>query len=298
MSNKLKKKELGKGIRALLNSMDNDDSAPSLDTVKELSGGIAMIPVAEIEPNPTQPRTRFNDEQIKELSQSIKSYGIIQPLTLRKIGRNKFQIIAGERRFKAAQLVGLTEVPAYVRLVNDQELFEMALVENIQREDLNAIEIAVSYKRLMEETNMTQDILAERIGKDRSTIANYVRLLKLLPDIQSAVKEKQISMGHARALAGIDDIALQLAFFKQTVSNTWSVRQLENNIRDHFNKKEKKDAIQPAIKDVEIENLKDRLRRNLGLKVQLERNDKGQGFLKISFNSTDELNSIIDLLDN
>lgn len=297
MSNKLKKKELGKGIRALLNSMDNDDSAPSLDTVKELSGGVAMIPVAEIEPNPTQPRTRFNDEQIKELSQSIKSYGIIQPLTLRKIGRNKFQIIAGERRFKAAQMVGLTEVPAYVRLVNDQELFEMALVENIQREDLNAIEIAVSYKRLMEETNMTQDILAERIGKDRSTIANYVRLLKLLPDIQTAVKEKQISMGHARALAGIDDIALQLAFFKQTISNTWSVRQLENNIRDHFNKKEKKDAVQPAVKDVELENLKDRLRRNLGMKVQLERNDKGQGFLKISFNSTDELNSIIDLLD-
>jgi len=188
----VKKKELGKGIRALLNSMDNDDAVPSFDTVKELSGGIAMISISEIEPNPTQPRTRFNEEQLQELAQSIKSYGIIQPLTLRKIARDKYQIIAGERRYKAAQLAGLTEVPSYVRLVDDQELFEMALVENIQREDLNAIEIAISYKRLMEETNMTQDILSDRIGKDRSTISNYVRLLKLLPDIQNAVKEKHI----------------------------------------------------------------------------------------------------------
>jgi ParB family chromosome partitioning protein len=293
----VKKKELGKGIRALLNSMDNDDAVPSFDTVKELSGGIAMISISEIEPNPTQPRTRFNEEQLQELAQSIKSYGIIQPLTLRKIARDKYQIIAGERRYKAAQLAGLTEVPSYVRLVDDQELFEMALVENIQREDLNAIEIAISYKRLMEETNMTQDILSDRIGKDRSTISNYVRLLKLLPDIQNAVKEKHISMGHARALAGIDDIALQLAFYKQTIANSWSVRQLETNIRDHFNKKEKSQSTS-SPKDAEIESVKERLRTILGLKVQIERNDKGQGFVRISFNSTDELNSIIDVIDN
>ncbi|HMT76999.1 MAG TPA: ParB/RepB/Spo0J family partition protein [Saprospiraceae bacterium] len=293
----MKKKELGKGIRALLNSMDNDDAVPSFDTVKELSGGIAMISISEIEPNPTQPRTRFNEEQLQELAQSIKSYGIIQPLTLRKIARDKYQIIAGERRYKAAQLAGLTEVPSYVRLVDDQELFEMALVENIQREDLNAIEIAISYKRLMEETNMTQDILSDRIGKDRSTISNYVRLLKLLPDIQNAVKEKHISMGHARALAGIDDIALQLAFYKQTIANSWSVRQLETNIRDHFNKKEKPQSVSTP-KDAEIESVKERLRTILGLKVQIERNDKGQGFVRISFNSTDELNSIIDVIDN
>ncbi len=173
----------------------------------------------------------------------------------------------------------------------------MALVENIQREDLNAIEIAISYKRLMEETNMTQDILSDRIGKDRSTISNYVRLLKLLPDIQNAVKEKHISMGHARALAGIDDIALQLAFYKQTIANSWSVRQLETNIRDHFNKKEKSQSTS-SPKDAEIESVKERLRTILGLKVQIERNDKGQGFVRISFNSTDELNSIIDVIDN
>lgn len=293
----MKKKEIGKGIRALLNSMDTEETTPSLDTVKELSGGIAIIALSEIEPNPTQPRTRFNDEQIKELAQSIKSFGIIQPLTLRKIGRDRFQIIAGERRFRAAQLAGLKEVPAYVRLANDQELFEMALVENIQREDLNAIEIAISYKRLMEETNMTQDTLSDRIGKDRSTIANYVRLLKLLPDIQNSVREKQISMGHARALAGIDDIALQLAFFKQTIANGWSVRQLENNIRDHFNKKTGTKQAETISKDPEIESLKERLKKQLGLKVQIERNDKGQGYLKILFNSNDELNSLLDVMD-
>lgn len=293
----MKKKELGKGIRALLNSMDTEETSPSLDTVKELSGGIAIIALSEIEPNPTQPRTRFNDEQIKELAQSIKSFGIIQPLTLRKIGRDRFQIIAGERRFRAAQLAGLKEVPAYVRLANDQELFEMALVENIQREDLNAIEIAISYKRLMEETNMTQDVLSERIGKDRSTIANYVRLLKLLPDIQNSVREKQISMGHARALAGIDDIALQLAFYKQAIANGWSVRQLENNIRDHFNKKTGAKQAESISKDPEVESLKERLKKQLGLKVQIERNDKGQGYLKILFNSNDELNSLLDVID-
>ena len=276
--------------------MDTEDETPTLDTVKELSDGIAIISLTEIEPNPTQPRTRFNDAQLKELAQSISNFGIIQPLTLRKIGRDKFQIIAGERRFKAAQLAGLTEVPAYVRLANDQELFEMALVENIQREDLNAIEIAISYKRLMEETNMTQDVLSERIGKDRSTIANYVRLLKLLPDIQNAVKEKQISMGHARSLAGIDDIALQLAFYKQAVANTWSVRQLENNIRDHFNKKSAPTATK-GEKDPVIESLKEKLRMQYGFKVQIDKNEKGQGYVKILFNSTDELNQILDVID-
>ncbi|MBP7306915.1 MAG: ParB/RepB/Spo0J family partition protein [Saprospiraceae bacterium] len=293
----MKKKELGRGIRALLNNMESEDETPTLDTVKELSGGIAIIALSEIEPNPTQPRTRFSDAQLKELAQSITSFGIIQPLTLRKIGRDKFQIIAGERRFKAAQLAGLKEVPAYVRLANDQELFEMALVENIQREDLNAIEIAISYKRLMEETNLTQDVLSERIGKDRSTIANYVRLLKLLPDIQNAVKEKQISMGHARALAGIDDIALQLAFYKQAVSNRWSVRQLENNIREHFNKKTGQKSTTKVEKDPIIESLKEKLKMQYGLKVQIDRNEKGQGFVKISFNSNDELNQILDVID-
>lgn len=276
--------------------MDQDEAEPTIEAVRELSDGVATIKISEIEANPDQPRSQFNDQQLNELAQSIKNFGIIQPLTLRKSGKNRFQIIAGERRFRAAQIAGLKEVPAYIRLANDQELFEMALVENIQREDLNPIEIAISYKRLMEETNTTQENLSERIGKDRSTIANYVRLLKLLPDIQAAVKEKRLSMGHARALAGVDDIALQLAFYKQAISNGWSVRQLENNIRDHFSKK---DTPKLATKDKnpEVEHLKERLRKKFGVKVQVEQNEKGQGYLKFIFNSTNELNGILDTID-
>lgn len=280
----------------MLNSMDQEEAEPTIEAVRELSDGVAMIRISEIETNPDQPRSQFNDQQLNELAQSIKNFGIIQPLTLRKTGRNRFQIIAGERRFRAAQIAGLQEVPAYIRLANDQELFEMALVENIQREDLNPIEIAISYKRLMEETNMTQENLSERIGKDRSTIANYVRLLKLLPDIQATVKDKRLSMGHARALAGVDDIALQLAFYKQAMSNGWSVRQLENNIRDHFHGKE---VAKPAsrAKNPELEHLKDRLKKKFGVKVQVEQNEKGQGYLKFIFNSTNELNGILDVID-
>jgi len=292
----LKKKELGKGIRALLNSMDQDEAEPTIEAVRELSDGVATIKISEIEANPDQPRSQFNDQQLNELAQSIKNFGIIQPLTLRKSGKNRFQIIAGERRFRAAQIAGLKEVPAYIRLANDQELFEMALVENIQREDLNPIEIAISYKRLMEETNTTQENLSERIGKDRSTIANYVRLLKLLPDIQASVKEKRLSMGHARALAGVDDIALQLAFYKQAISNGWSVRQLENNIRDHFSKKDTPKSTAKG-KNPEVEHLKDRLRKKFGVKVQVEQNEKGQGYLKFIFNSTNELNGILDAIE-
>ncbi len=276
--------------------MDQDEAEPTIEAVRELSDGVATIKISEIEANPDQPRSQFNDQQLNELAQSIKNFGIIQPLTLRKSGKNRFQIIAGERRFRAAQIAGLKEVPAYIRLANDQELFEMALVENIQREDLNPIEIAISYKRLMEETNTTQENLSERIGKDRSTIANYVRLLKLLPDIQASVKEKRLSMGHARALAGVDDIALQLAFYKQAISNGWSVRQLENNIRDHFSKKDTPKST-AKVKNPEVEHLKDRLRKKFGVKVQVEQNEKGQGYLKFIFNSTNELNGILDAIE-
>lgn len=294
---KLKKKELGKGIRALLNDMDTVSDAPTLENVKELTSGIALIKISEITPNPDQPRNQFDDAQLEELAQSIKTFGIIQPLTLRSLGHDQFQIIAGERRYRAAQLAGLKEVPAYVRLANDQELLEMALVENIQREDLNAIEIAVSYRRLMDECQLTQDALSDRIGKDRSTIANYVRLLKLLPDIQAAVKNKEISMGHARALAGIDDIALQLAFFKQASANGWSVRLLENNIRDHYAKKSGTPSKAKVTQDPAIESITDKLKKQYGLKVRIDRNAKGAGSVKFYFNSDNELNQILDVID-
>ena len=258
----MKKKELGKGIRALLGDINDDNFQPTLDTMRDLSEIIANVPISTIEANPTQPRSKFNDEQLEELAQSIRTYGIIQPLTLRRIGQDRFQIIAGERRFRAAKIAELQEVPAFIRLVNDQELLEMALVENIQREDLNAIEIAISYKRLMEECSMTQDQLSGRVGKDRATISNYVRLLKLLPDIQNAVKNKMLSMGHARALAGIDDIALQIAMFRQTMDNGWSVRQLESQLRNHFDRKNQIKSVPKKTNDAQIEKVR-RSNKNL-----------------------------------
>ena len=293
----MKKKELGKGIRALLGDINDDNFQPTLDTMRDLSEIIANVPISTIEANPTQPRSKFNDEQLEELAQSIRTYGIIQPLTLRRIGQDRFQIIAGERRFRAAKIAELQEVPAFIRLVNDQELLEMALVENIQREDLNAIEIAISYKRLMEECSMTQDQLSGRVGKDRATISNYVRLLKLLPDIQNAVKNKMLSMGHARALAGIDDIALQIAMFRQTMDNGWSVRQLESQLRNHFDRKNQIKSVPKKTNDAQIEKVRD-LRKIFGTKVQIDRNVKGEGAIKIYFKSNQEFNHILDVLND
>ncbi|HQW11290.1 MAG TPA: ParB/RepB/Spo0J family partition protein [Saprospiraceae bacterium] len=292
----MKKKELGKGIRALLHDMDDEGAVPTLDTMRELSDVVANISIQEIEPNPSQPRSRFDDNQLAELAQSITTYGIIQPLTLRKIGRDRYQIIAGERRYRAAKLAGLDEVPAFIRLANDQELFEMALVENIQREDLNAIEIAVSYKRLMEECSLTQEELSGRVGKDRATISNYVRLLKLLPDIQNAVKNKMLSMGHARALAGIDDIALQITMFRQTIDQGWSVRQLEQHLKSHFEPKSSGSSKSKVVADPQLEMVKNDLRKHFGTKVQIDRNTKGEGAIRIYFNSNNEFNRILDIL--
>ena len=291
----MKKKELGKGIRALLGDMNDENLQPTLETMRDLSDVIAQVPIDSIETNPDQPRSRFEGEQLEELAQSIRTYGIIQPLTLRRLGQGRFQIIAGERRYRAAKLAGLKEVPAFIRLANDQELLEMALVENIQREDLNAIEIAISYKRLMEECDMTQESLSGRVGKDRATISNYVRLLKLLPDIQQAVRNKALSMGHARALAGIDDIALQIAMFRQTLDNGWSVRQLENQIKNHFDRKTKPPKLKKDA-DPQIEKVRDDLRKLFGTRVQIDRNTKGEGSIRIYFNSNQQFNHILDVL--
>lgn len=290
---KAKKKELGLGIRALLNSIEDEDFQPTIETVRTLSEGVTAIPLDDIVPNPDQPRNQFNQDQIEELSQSIKTFGVIQPLTLRKYKDNKFQIIAGERRYRAAKLAGLTEVPAYIRLVNDQELLEMALVENIQREDLNPMEIGISYRRLMDECNLTQESLSDRVGKDRSTIANYVRLLKLLPDIQNGIRNKVISMGHARSLAGIDDHIRQLDLFKQIVNEGWSVRRLEQEISavNKPKKVEQNKSIRP-----EVESVKNKLMQKLGTRVIIDHKNNGSGTLKILYTSTSQLNDIIDMI--
>ncbi|MEL6866667.1 MAG: ParB/RepB/Spo0J family partition protein, partial [Bacteroidota bacterium] len=204
MAKKYKKKELGQGIRALLSNIDHGSSneGPQEDVVRTLSNTIATIPLNSIEVNPGQPRIEFDEEALQELSESIKVHGLIQPITVRRLNEQTYQLISGERRMRASKIAGLKEVPAYIRLANDQEMLEMALIENIQREDLNAIEVANSYQRLIEECELTHEALSERVGKNRSSVTNYLRLLKLPPDVQSAIKEQKISMGHARALAG------------------------------------------------------------------------------------------------
>ena len=223
-----KKDSIGSGIRALLGDIDMESMSTSEIGENVAVLGIQMISLDEIEVNPFQPRVEFESTKLKELAQSIKVHGVIQPITLRKrTGQEKYQLIAGERRLRASKLAGLNSIPAFIRKANDQEMLEMALIENIQREDLNAVEIAINYKRLIDECELKHDEMAKRIGKDRSTVTNYLRLLKLPPDIQTGIRENKISMGHARVLAGIEKIDHQLFLFGAIVKNEWSVRETE-----------------------------------------------------------------------
>ena len=212
-----KKEQVGKGLRALLGNIESIESSDQTkkEVVRELSKSIELISIQSIETNPYQPRTEFDQEELLALVQSIKTLGLIQPITVRSIGSDKYQIISGERRWRASKLAGLSEIPAYIRIADDQGMLEMALVENIQRSDLNPLEVALSYQRLIDECNLQHDTLAKRVGKERSTVSNYIRLLKLPPDIQSALRDKKLSMGHARALSGLEDPALQLVVYKK-----------------------------------------------------------------------------------
>ena len=229
-----KKKEIGKGLRALLSNIETTNN-PTVKTklVKELNSSILEIVIDKIETNPFQPRSEFDVEELAELSQSIKIHGLIQAITVRSLGGDKYQLISGERRLRASKLAGLKTVPAFIRVADDQAMLEMALIENIQRSNLNAIEIAISYQRLMVECDLTHESLSDRVGKKRSTISNYVRLLKLPPQIQSSIKGAEISMGHARALAGIGDVGLQLDIFKEVLSKKMSVRALEALVKSY-----------------------------------------------------------------
>ena len=285
-----KKNALGRGLGALIENADDLHSRPS--------ASINEIDVEKIETNPWQPRTRFDEERLQELSSSIKEIGIIQPLTLRKISDDKYQIIAGERRFRAAKLAGLTTVPAYVRIANDDTMLEMALVENIQREDLDPIEVAISYQRLIDECQLTQESMSDRVGKKRSTISNYLRLLKLPADIQLGLREKQISMGHARALINIDDASTQLMIYEQIIKYEFSVRKVEELVRElnqeqtvEGNKKEK----QPVSE--EYKKLKDQISNFFKTNIQFSRNNNGKGKIVIPFRSDEELEKIISILD-
>jgi len=291
------KEMLGKGIRSLLSSIDSDlkNTAGSLkpQAVEEATG-ILRIPVENIVTNPKQPRKDFDEQTLQELAQSIKLHDIIQPITVSKIAANKYQLISGERRWRASKLAGIKDIPAYVRQANDQQLLELALLENLQREDLNAMEVALSYKRMMEELNHTQEQVAERMGKDRSTVTNYIRLLKLPPDIQVAVRNNEISMGHARALINVDTIDKQLYVFEEIKSKGLSVRQTENLVRNLYKegeqvKKTETDTLPPTYKKIE-----DKLASHFSTRVKMKHSKNGSGQITFDYYSLQELNKLLD----
>jgi ParB family chromosome partitioning protein len=290
----VKRSALGKGLGALI------EDAGNMRNDATRNSGIDEIDVRFIEANPFQPRTDFDEEALNELAESIKQIGIIQPITVRKIGNSKYQLISGERRYRAAQMAGLSTIPAYVRTADDQGMLEMALVENIQREDLDAIEIAISYQRLIDECKLTQESMSDRVGKKRSTITNYLRLLKLPAEIQLGIRKKMLSMGHARALITIEDASDQLYIFEQILNDGLSVRSVEDMVR-----KIKEEPIVPGStpKGVKVEkssnyvDLEKHLNNHFNAKVEFKRGPNGNGKIVIPFKSDEDLERIIAILD-
>ncbi len=291
---------LGKGIRSLLQTIDSDLKSPQgqlKQTVMENMTHSISIPIQDIKPNPKQPRHDFDDKALQELASSIQIHGIIQPVTVSQQSNGKYVLIAGERRWRAAQKAGLTEIPAYIRQANDQQLLELALLENLQREDLNAVEVGLSYKRMMDELNYSQEQVAERMGKERSTVANYIRLLKLPPDIQLAVRNGKLSMGHARALVNVGTVEQQLLVFKEIINKELSVRQTEALVRNLYKKPgaAKKSAKTPATGA--LQRIQDKLSSHFSTRVYLHQNSQGSGEITLEFYSTEELNKILRQLN-
>jgi len=301
-TNSKKKPALGKGLSALL-----DNASTDITTSSSNSGGlgsVSLIPIESIEANPFNPRTHFDTVLLKELSDSIAIHGIIQPLTVRKLGRDKYQLISGERRFRASQLAGLKEVPAYVRVANDQSMLEMALVENIQREDLNSIEVALSYQLLIEEIGLTQDQLAQKISKSRSSITNHLRLLKLPAESQLGVRDGLISMGHARALVSAGEEEKQLEIYRQVVDHQLSVREVEELIKSGAKRVVEPATVNvPSSKETELtltpsqDVFRLHLSDKISSKVSIKKNAEGNGKISISFSSEVDLNRIIEILN-
>jgi ParB family chromosome partitioning protein len=292
----VKKGGLGKGLSALLQDNRTDITSKSNNPL----GSINMLDIKSIEVNPFNPRTHFEEDALKELSESISQHGIIQPLTVRKLGNDRYQLISGERRFRASQLAGLTEVPAYVRIANDQTMLEMALVENIQREDLNAIEVALSYARLIEECNLTQEEMSKKIAKSRSSITNHLRLLKLPAIIQKGVRDKLISMGHARAIVSVNSEENQLRLFNRIIEEELSVRDLENIIRNGFSNNDIPQEKTPLNKNIITENQEvfcNHFSDKISSKVKIKKSALGTGQIVIQFDSEVDLNRIIEILN-
>ncbi len=288
-----KKEDLRKGLNSLLKDIEKKSSVEKKDVVKKLSNTVAFVSIDKIEFNPFQPRNQFNETELNELVESIKTLGLIQPVTVRSIGGDKYQLISGERRLRASRRAGLKEIPAYIRIADDQAMIEMALVENIQRSDLNPMEIAFAYQRLIDECKLTHDKVADRVGKNRSTVTNYLRILKLPPAIQSGIKEELISMGHARSLAGIDDSVLQLKYYKEILDQHLSVRALEKKIANQ-NKKVENIKEQHLEIDPKVKAVINKLRKLFDSKIELKRDSNGKGHLSIKFNSDNELNDILE----
>jgi len=287
----VQKKALGRGLGALLEGA-NDESAHGVSTPVI---AFPLIDIDEIEANPYQPRDRFEQDALKGLSESIKHQGLIQPITVRKLKNGKYQLISGERRLRASKMAGLTQIPAFIREADDEAVLQMALVENIQRENLNAIEIALTFDKLMEEYKMTQEMLSEKVGKKRTTVANYLRLLKLPIEIQAGIRDNKISMGHARSLVGLDDEAKMKSVFERIVSEDLSVRQVEDIVRGMVVVPEKKEA-KKKEKEMAYDLLQKNIAEKIGMKVQVKGGPKG-GTFTIHFKSEEELNKIEKLFN-
>lgn len=294
-----RKTGLGKGLSALLDDSDVVQSTKSEIPAQEIKApagqSIGEIEISNIEINPYQPRTEFDQVALNELADSIKVHGLIQPITVRKMDGGKFQLISGERRFRASQLAGLTQIPAYIRTADNQQMLEMALIENIQREDLNAIEVAYSFQRMLDECDIKQEQLGERVGKNRTTVSNYLRLLKLPAAIQTSIRDQKISMGHARALINVDDLEKQLFIHQEIIDKGLSVRKVEELVRNLHEIPVKK--TQSKTPSFEVKKLQDDLSSKFASKVRLKIGQQGKGAIEIPFRSEDDLNRILELLD-
>jgi ParB family chromosome partitioning protein len=299
--NEKKKSVLGRGLSALLEANDTSTDPvrqkQTVGTVTAQTGTIVInIPLEQIEVNPFQPRTTFEEESLNELSDSIKVHGVIQPITVRKIENNKYQLIAGERRLRASKLAGKKEIPAFARAASDQESIEIALIENIQREDLNPLEIAINYKRLQDECELTQEELAVRLGKNRSSVTNFIRLLKLPPDLQAGLRDNKITMGHAKALLSLTDVGSLLAAYKETIQKGLSVRQVEELVRS-FEAKPKKTI--PGTNNskplpLTVKKMQDQLTSALSTKVHINRTEDGKGEIVVKFYNDDDLERLVE----
>lgn len=295
-----KKTGLGKGLRALLDDSELPESNQSQQISNETTslGSISFVKINQVQVNPFQPRTEFEPEALHELAESIKLQGLIQPITVRRAGQNSYQLISGERRLRASKLAGLTEIPAYIRTANDQQMLEMALIENIQRENLNAIEVALSFQRMIDECDLKQEELGDRVSKNRSTVTNYLRLLKLPPAIQAGIRDKEISMGHARALISVENSDQQLYIFQEIINKGLSVRKVEDLVRQ-LQKSKGKTSVPVAGSGFSFQHKKiqDDLASKFGTNVKLKLGDKGKGAIEIAFMSDEDLNRILEMLD-